>query len=513
MRAYAIRFVSREEERSHLNIRAVDVCQSLVVMAYRRLSRESFRRFSSLSSRSASPPCFLHLNPLRAARSFGVYRPFRRDTSVICGPAGSCSAFHRKLHTISAATSCHEGSGSNVLATTAGVGLPREKVDCVVIGAGVVGLAIARELGQRGREVLVLEAADAIGTGTSSRNSEVIHAGIYYPAGSLKAKLCVAGKHELYRYCKERDIPHKNVGKLIVATKEDQFPVLDKIFSLGNANGVKDLQMLSAEKAMEVEPSLQCMKALLSPSTGIVDSHAFMLALQTDAEATGMTLALNSKVTRGGVTADGIELVVAESSSESPSENEQMILSAKLVVNAAGLHAQSVARRIDGLPADTIPKGYYARGCYFYLSGFSKPPFNHLIYPVPEDGGIGVHVTMDLGGQTRFGPDVEWLPELDDKELYPGRFDYYVNPRRGDKFYSEVRKYFPALSDGALQPGYSGIRPKLSGKGQPPADFVFQGRKVHGIPGLIQLYGIESPGLTASLGIAQFVGNLIVTEQ
>ncbi|BBN08410.1 2-hydroxyglutarate dehydrogenase [Marchantia polymorpha subsp. ruderalis] len=370
---------------------------------------------------------------------------------------------------------CYGTSGSSDSFSASGRPLPREKVDCVVIGAGVVGLAIARELARQGREVIVLEAADAIGTGTSSRNSEVIHAGIYYPRGSLKATLCVAGKHALYTYCKERDIPHKNVGKLIVATGAGQSAVLERILVHGTENGVVDLRMMSGEEAMRMEPSLRCTQALFSPSTGIVDSHAFMTALQTDGEEKGMTLAFNTTVCRGSVVSDEIELVVRESSLPSSQDNEQLLLSAKVVVNAAGLYAQSVARQMQGVPSNTIPQGYYAKGCYFHLSGYSKPPFSHLIYPVPEEGGIGVHVTMDLGGQTRFGPDVDWLPHLDDNELYhPARFDYQVDPRRGDRFYSEVRKYFPALPDESLQPGYSGIRPKLSGKGQPPTDFVIQ---------------------------------------
>ncbi|CAM6088252.1 unnamed protein product [Calypogeia fissa] len=395
-------------------------------------------------------------------------------------------------------------------------GVEKEKVDCVVIGAGVVGIATAREIAKQGREVVVLEAAEGIGTGTSSRNSEVIHAGIYYPPGSLKARLCLEGKHAMYAYCKEREVPHEHVAKLIVATGTDQIPVLEKLAGLGKANGVNDLHMISGEEAMQLEPALKCVRALVSPSTGIVDSHAFMLALQTDAENMGVSFAFNAAVTKGSIAASGIELSVADTSTLATAPQslksevgEMMTLSAKTVINAAGLFAQSVARRIEGLPSNTIPKGYYAKGCYFNLTGVSKPPFKRLIYPVPEEGGIGVHVTMDLGGQTRFGPDVEWLPHLSDDALFPAQFDYVVDPRRGDKFYAEIRKYYPALLDGALQPGYSGMRPKLSGRGQSPADFLIQGEDIHGIPGLIHLYGIESPGLTSSLGIAKLVGKMV----
>ncbi|KAG6556335.1 hypothetical protein Mapa_002278 [Marchantia paleacea] len=458
------------------------------------------------------------LRQLHASRSFlrsGAHRAVRyaRVVSSCCLGRGEKNVLYHHGCGFPPFRRCYVMTGSSDYASVTGRELPREKVDCVVIGAGVVGLAVARELGRQGREVIVLEAADAIGTGTSSRNSEVIHAGIYYPRGSLKAKLCVAGKHALYTYCKERGIPHKSVGKLIVATGAGQSAVLERIFLHGTNNGVADLRMMSGEEAVRIEPSLRCRQALFSPSTGIVDSHAFMFALQTDAEEKGMTLAFNTTVCRGSVLSDDIELVVRETSSPSGEETEQLLLSAKVVVNAAGLFAQSVARKMEGVPSNTIPQGYYARGCYFYLSGYSKPPFSHLIYPVPEEGGIGVHVTMDLGGQTRFGPDVDWLPHLNDNELYPARFDYQVDPRRGDRFYSEVRKYFPALPEDSLQPGYSGIRPKLSGKGQPPADFLIQGRNSHGIPGLVQLYGIESPGLTSSLAIAQFVGDLVAEER
>ena len=360
-----------------------------------------------------------------------------------------------------------------------------ESVDCVVVGAGVVGLAVARSLALTGRDVLLLEGAEAIGTGTSSRNSEVIHAGIYYPAGSLMARHCVAGRRMLYAFCAERGVPHARCGKLIVATSEDEATRLDGIRARAAANGVEDMRVLSRDEALALEPALSCHGALLSPSTGIIDSHAYMLALQGDAENAGAVLAFHSPVLAGRVTPDGIVLEVGGA--------EPMTLLCRSLVNAAGLGAPGLGRAIDGLPPDTVPREYYAKGNYFTLAG--RSPFSRLIYPVPVPGGLGTHLTIDLGGQARFGPDVEWVDHI----------DYVVDPRRGDSFYEAIRRYWPALPDGALQPGYSGIRPKIVPKGAPGQDFVIQGPTVHGVPGLVNLYGIESPGLTASLSLAEAV--------
>ncbi|WP_456316129.1 NAD(P)/FAD-dependent oxidoreductase [Roseomonas gilardii] len=358
-------------------------------------------------------------------------------------------------------------------------------MDCVVVGAGVVGLAVARSLALTGRDVLLLEGAEAIGTGTSSRNSEVIHAGIYYPAGSLMARHCVAGRRMLYAFCAERGVPHARCGKLIVATSEDEATRLDGIRARAAANGVEDMRVLSRDEALALEPALSCHGALLSPSTGIIDSHAYMLALQGDAENAGAVLAFHSPVLAGRVTPDGIVLEVGGA--------EPMTLLCRSLVNAAGLGAPGLGRAIDGLPPDTVPREYYAKGNYFTLAG--RSPFSRLIYPVPVPGGLGTHLTIDLGGQARFGPDVEWVDHI----------DYVVDPRRGDSFYEAIRRYWPALPDGALQPGYSGIRPKIVPKGAPGQDFVIQGPTVHGVPGLVNLYGIESPGLTASLSLAEAI--------
>jgi len=364
-----------------------------------------------------------------------------------------------------------------------------EAADCVVIGAGVIGLAVARALAMAGREVIVLEAADAIGTETSSRNSEVIHAGIYYPRGSLKAVTCVEGKHALYAYCETRGIAHRRCTKLIVATTEAQVTELERIQAHARANGVDDLRMLDGAEAVALEPNLRAVAALHSPSTGIVDSHGLMLAYQGEAEDHGAMIAFLAPVTEGAVGADGIEVAVGGAA--------PMRLIARSVVNAAGLHAQSVARRIAGVPAATIPETHYAKGNYFSLAG--RTPFSRLIYPVPEPGGLGVHITIDLAGQGRFGPDVEWID----------RIDYDVDIRRADRFYQAIRSYWPGLPDGAIQPAYAGIRPKLGPASAPAADFVIQGPADHGVPGLVNLYGIESPGLTASLALADRVRDLL----
>lgn len=387
----------------------------------------------------------------------------------------------------------------------------KERVDCVVIGAGVVGLAIARQMAKRGRDVLVVEAASTFGTGTSSRNSEVIHAGLHYPSGSLKARLCVEGRKALYSYCQAHGVAHKQLGKVIVATDTRQIPSLESIALSGRNNGVEDLRLLTSEEATGLEPNLTCVKALWSPSTGILDSHSLMLSLQADAEAHSATFAFNSTISKGLVVSKGIELYVYSthslSSEKFPNQvdAESMILCANTVVNAAGLSATAVARRLDGFPIEALPEQFYARGCYFSLSGVGKAPFSHLVYPIPEEGGLGVHVTQDLGGQMRFGPDVEWLDDIDGDTAFNRQFDYTVDPRRAERFYSEIRKYYPSLPDGALKYDYAGIRPKTSRRGNPAADFVIQGQDSHGIHGLINLFGIESPGLTACLSIADMV--------
>lgn len=366
-----------------------------------------------------------------------------------------------------------------------------ESVDCVVVGAGVVGLAVARALALAGREVILLEAAEAIGTETSSRNSEVIHAGIYYPAGSLMARFCVAGRRELYRYLAEKGVPHSNCGKLIVATNAAEDGKLEEIRRRAAMNGVDDMRILSAADAIALEPNLRCTSALLSPSTGIIDSHGYMVALQGDAENAGAVAVFHSPMLGGRVASGGIEIDVGGV--------EPMTLRCNLLINSAGLHAPALAGGIAGMPGDRVPTAYYARGNYFTLSG--KSPFTRLIYPVPVPGGLGVHLTIDLGGQARFGPDVEWIEAI----------DYRVDPRRADSFYEAVRTYWPDLKDGALQPGYSGIRPKIVPKGAPGQDFMVQGPQTHGIPGLINLFGIESPGLTASLAIAAHVLEVAAT--
>jgi L-2-hydroxyglutarate oxidase LhgO len=364
-----------------------------------------------------------------------------------------------------------------------------EHVDTVVIGAGVVGLAIARAFALAGREVIVLESESAIGTGTSSRNSEVIHAGIYYPTGSLKARLCVAGREALYPYLDERGIAHRRCGKLIVATDQGQIAGLERLHAQARANGVSDLRVLEAREARALEPELSCVAALESPSTGIIDSHGFMLGLRGDAEDHGAAVALLSPLLAGRIRQDGIELDVGGA--------EPMRLRARTVVNSAGLFAQRVARSIEGFPAEHIPPSYYCKGNYFSLSG--RSPFARLVYPAPESAGLGVHLTLDMAGQARFGPDVEWIE----------RIDYDVDPERGRVFYDAIRRYWPKLRDGSLQPAYCGIRPKIQARGEPSRDFLIQGPEEHGVAGLVNLFGIESPGLTAALAIGGHVLGLL----
>ena len=364
-----------------------------------------------------------------------------------------------------------------------------ERVECVVVGAGVVGLAVARALALAGREVLVLESCSAIGTQTSSRNSEVIHAGMYYPTGSLKARLCVRGKALLYDYCAARGITHRRCGKLIVATSPGQLEQLNTIRIRAVANGVTDLALLDRAQALAIEPALQCVGALFSPSTGIIDSHGLMLALLGDLENAGGILALNSPLALADCAQGAIELVA----------NDGTRLIAQTVINAAGLQAPALAQRFAGLEPRHIPQAFFAKGNYFTLTG--RSPFSHLIYPVPEAAGLGVHLTLDLGGQARFGPDVEWVATPDDPQ---------VEAARGDAFYAEVRKYWPELPDGALVPAYAGIRPKISGPGESARDFCIQGPQDHGVAGLVNLFGIESPGLTSCLAIGEMVAELLV---
>lgn len=356
-------------------------------------------------------------------------------------------------------------------------------LDCTVIGAGVVGLAIARLLAVSGRDVMVIESAEGIGTGTSSRNSEVIHAGIYYPRGSLKAELCVHGKEMLYGYCADREIPHRQLGKLIVAHSEEEAAQLGDIAHRAAANGVHDMEILTGAQARAMEPALACHAALFSPSTGIIDSHAYMLSLQGEAEHHGAQCVFHTPLLSAALRSDGgFDLNLGGA--------EPMTLSTSVLINAAGLNAPGLARRIEGLADGHVPDDYLCKGSYFTLAG--RSPFSRLIYPVPSHAGLGVHLTLDMGGQAKFGPDTQWVQTE----------DYTLDASRADVFYDAVRRYWPALADGALVPGYTGIRPKISGPQDPAADFVISGPRQHGLPGLINLFGIESPGLTASLAIA-----------
>ncbi len=362
-------------------------------------------------------------------------------------------------------------------------------LDCVVVGGGVVGLAVARELAMGGREVVLLEAEPTTGSVTSARNSEVIHAGLYYATGSLKAELCVAGKHRLYDYCRLRNVPHRNCGKLVVAASEAELGYLEKLSRQARTNGVEDCYLIDAAELTRREPQIRGFAALVSPSTGLIDSHGLMQAYTADIEANGGAVVCNSPVVEGELVADRVRLSVGG--------RDPAIIEARLVVNAAGLNAWALSGSLLGLNAGTIPPRHYAKGCYFALMG--RAPATQLIYPVPEPGGLGVHLTLDLAGQARFGPDVEWVEAI----------DYDVDPVRADRFYSAIRRYWPDLADGALQPAYAGIRPKIAG---PDAggggDFVIQGPQQTGHPAYLALYGIESPGLTASLAIAQKVAQL-----
>lgn len=386
-----------------------------------------------------------------------------------------------------------------------------EQADCVVIGAGVVGLAVARRLAQGGRDVLVLESAPTFGTGTSSRNSEVVHAGIYYPPDSLKAAFCVRGRELLYEYCSEREIPHGQIGKLIVATGPSEVRKLSNLMDRGARNGVDGLRMMDGAEAMRMEPELQCLKALFSPVSGIVDTHSLMLSLVGEAENHGAMFSYNTTVVGGHLEGISMHLHVCETKNLDEHGNGQFPLQPelelvpKVVVNSAGLSAPLLAKRFHGLNGQVIPPAYFARGHYFTLANTKNPPFQHLIYPIPEDGGLGVHVTLDLNGQVKFGPDVEWINGVDDVSSFLNRFDYSVSASHADRFYPAIRRYYPNLKDGSLEPGYSGIRPKLSAPQQPTSDFVVQGEETHGVPGLVNLFGIESPGLTSSMAIAEHV--------
>jgi L-2-hydroxyglutarate oxidase LhgO len=359
-----------------------------------------------------------------------------------------------------------------------------ETTDCIVIGAGVVGLAIARAMAIAGREVIVLEGADAIGTATSSRNSEVVHAGIYYPEGSLKAQLCVEGRRQMYQFCDTHGVSAKKTTKLIFAANDSEIDGLKNLQAHAERNDVA-LEWLSASEVSRLEPNLDCASALLSPETGILDSHGFMLALQGDAERYGAVIAFNSPVIKGCSTGKGVELRVGD--------HEETVLEGKTVINCAGLGAQEVSHSIVGANETAIPHLHYAKGSYFYLSG--KAPFSRLIYPLPGSASLGLHYTLDLSGQARFGPDIEWIDSI----------NYTVEPSTAGHFYKAIRKYWPSLKDGELRPGYSGIRPKLQSKGSPVEDFCIQFPQETGCLGYCALYGIESPGLTASLAIADYV--------
>lgn len=366
-----------------------------------------------------------------------------------------------------------------------------EKIDVGVIGAGVVGLSIARALAKGNREVIVFEAEQGIGRHTSSRNSEVIHSGIYYKPGSLKARLCVTGKQILYQYCNENNVKSKQIGKIIVANKDKDIPKLKSLKAQAETNGVNDLVLLDSSQVKELEPKVKCVSGLFSPSTGILDSYEFMSTLKYDARHEGAEILVSSPVIKGKVQDNGIVLTIHE--------NKERLITVvcNAVINSAGLFSQDVAHRINGLPKDTIPGRFFAKGHYFVLRG--RSPFSHLVYPMPASGGLGIHATLDMKGETRFGPDVSWVKGV----------DYSFEEDRVEDFCRAIRLYYPVLQDGDLEPGYVGIRPKLGPAGSLERDFMIQGSKDHGVPGLVNLYGIESPGLTASLALAEYVVKLL----
>jgi L-2-hydroxyglutarate oxidase LhgO len=362
-------------------------------------------------------------------------------------------------------------------------------LDAVVIGGGVIGLAMARALSLAGRAVTLLEAETRLGSHTSSRNSEVIHAGIYYPSGSLKAGLCVTGRRALYDYCEREGVPHERLGKIIVATRDEEIPALERLKVQAEANGVDDLVWLDASDCFALEPEISAVRGLLSPSTGIVDSHAFMAALRRDAERGGADVVVSTPVLGGRVVSGGIQLSVGGS--------DPATVRCRTAVNAAGLRAQEVARSIEGIRLASVPPQHFAKGHYFVLAGCA--PFRRLVYPIPVPGGLGVHLTLDLAKQARFGPDVSWL----------GGVDYGFDDSRADSFYEAIRRYYPALAANSLVPGYTGIRPKLGPASAPAQDFMVHGPAIHEVPGLLNLYGIESPGLTASLALADHALGLL----
>jgi len=372
-----------------------------------------------------------------------------------------------------------------------------EQVDCVVIGAGVVGLAVAREMALQGRETILLEREGSFGTISSARNSEVIHAGIYYSKDSLKAKLCVEGNRLLYEYCRTHQVGTQAYGKLIVAD-ETQINDLQAILYKAQNNGVPEIKMISGEEAKQLEPKLKCSAAILSASTGIVDSHAYMLSLLGGFEDAGGMIAYHSPLMSanpiGHSAEGGFELSIGGP--------DGMKLQTKLLINCAGMSAPAIAQKIEGLNKDQIPQAYFAKGNYFSLSG--KSPFTHLIYPIPEPGGLGVHLTLDMGGQAKFGPDVEWLDIQNEEQI-----DYTVDPKRGESFYEAVRGYWPELKDNSLQPDYSGVRAKIVPPNSPAGDFCFNAPQDHGLQGLYNLYGFESPGLTSSIAIARYLEGII----
>ena len=376
-----------------------------------------------------------------------------------------------------------------------------ERIGAAVIGAGVIGLACGRALARRGIETLILERNENFGSETSSRNSEVIHAGLYYPGGSLKATLCVAGRHQLDDFCRSHAVHHRHCGKLIVATAGADEERLAALQAQGEANGVDDLRWLSAAEARALEPELACTAALLSPSTGIIDSHGLMLALLGDAERAGAVLARRSPLRGGVIEPTGIVLECGG--------DDSLLLHCPLVINAAGPWASDVAASLAGFPPAALPATHHAKGNYYALAG--RAPFSRLVYPMPESAGLGVHLTLDLAGQARFGPDVEWLPDPP-PGVRLGVFDYRVSNGRADAFATEIRRYWPGLPAGSLQPAYAGVRPKLAGPGEPAADFLVQGPAQHGIAGLVNLFGIESPGLTACLAIADRVATELLGQ-
>lgn len=361
-------------------------------------------------------------------------------------------------------------------------------IECVVAGAGVIGLAAARALALAGREVLILEAGPGIGSETSSRNSEVIHAGLYYPTGSLKQRLCIEGRDALYRFCAEHRVPHRRIGKLIVATDQEQMGALGALAATARRNGVR-IELVDAEQIRKLEPALRACAGLISPDMGIIDSHSLMQSLQGEAEAHGALTVLRAPIVAARITHHGFELEIGGA--------EPGKLSTRFFINAAGLGAEQLSRSVEGLPSQTVPQIHLARGVYFTLRG--RSPFHRLIYPLPDALTLGVHVTLDLAGRARFGPDLEWVD----------RIDYSVDPARAPLFAAAICRYWPDLPDGALEPGYAGIRPKIQGPGEPPRDFVIQGPGEHGVPGFVALYGIESPGLTSCLAIAEMVVRLL----